>query len=75
MNPNRGLVSGTVGLMFLFAMGVWAAAQPEGWVRYFLKNKIDVSPDDTRLKSLLRFIGICLAIFAAVCIAATFATR
>jgi hypothetical protein len=75
MNPNRGVVPGTVGLIFLFAMSIWAAAWPEGWVRYFLKNRIDISPDDTRLKSMVRFIGICLAILAAVCITATFATR
>lgn len=64
-----------VGLTLLFAVGAWSAIGPENCVRYFLKNRIDVSPDNTRVKSLVRFIGICLAILAAVCIAATFATR
>jgi hypothetical protein len=75
MNLGRQDIAGIVGLTFLFVVGGWSAIDPESWIRYFLKNRIESSPNQAGVRSLVRFIGICLVILSAFGIAATLKTR
>jgi hypothetical protein len=75
MNLSGHDIGGIVGLTFLFAVGAWSAIDPENWIRYFLKNRFESSPNQAGVRSMVRFIGICLMILSALIIAATLKTR
>jgi hypothetical protein len=68
-------VAGTIGLLFLLAIGVWGVLNPSGWIRYFLKSRVEISPDDRSVQSLVRFIGIGIVILSALGIVASLSIR
>jgi hypothetical protein len=39
-------IAGIVGLVFLLAMGAWAAINPAGWIRYIPRRKRNLSPEE-----------------------------
>lgn len=75
MNLSRQDIAGIVGLTFLFAVGAWSAIDPESWIRYFLKDRIEGPPNQASVRSLVRFIGVCLMILSVAIIAAILKTR
>jgi hypothetical protein len=75
MNLSRQDIAGIVGPIFLFAVGAWSAIDPESQIRYFFKDRIEGPPNQANVRSLVRFIGICLMIMSALIIVATLMTR
>jgi hypothetical protein len=75
MGLSKEDLAGIAGLLFLFAIGAWSAVNPAGAVRYFLKDRIERSPNQAGVRSFVRFIGICLIVLSAVCITATLKKR
>jgi hypothetical protein len=75
MNVSREYIVAIIGLAPMLIVGGWAAIDPPGWIRYFLKSKPEISPEDPGNRSVVRFVGICLAILAAFCLVATFKPR
>jgi hypothetical protein len=75
MNLSRGDLAAIVGLSSFIAVGAWDDIHPEGWIRYFLKSRIQISPYDRQTRFIARFISICVALLGGFMVFATLKIR